>query len=89
MVGYHYDQITGDSGAGARLGDFKGRVTALGGTLGYTFNLDGRPISTRLKVFREFDAVNRLDGTAAYVTVALPLFVQSMGRPGATVLPTK
>jgi hypothetical protein len=26
LVGYHYQQVTGDSGAGARLGDFKGRV---------------------------------------------------------------
>jgi hypothetical protein len=81
--------LTGDSGAGARLGDFKGRVTALGGTLGYTFAVDGRPISTRIKVFREFDARNRLEGTAAYVTVALPLFVPPTGRSGAASLPTK
>jgi hypothetical protein len=89
VVGYHYNQLTGDSGDGARLGDFKGRVTALGGTLGYTFNVDGRPISTRIKVFREFDAHNRLEGTAAYFTVALPLYVQPMGRPGVASQPTK
>jgi hypothetical protein len=88
-VGYHYDQLTGDSGAGARLGDFKGRVTALGGTLGYSFNVDGRPISTRLKVFHEFDVHNRLEGTTAYFTVALPLFVQPMGNPGVASLPAK
>jgi hypothetical protein len=73
LVGYHYNQLTGDSGAGALLGDFKGRVTALGGTLGYTFKFADRDISTRVKVFREFDVQNRLEGTAAYLTIALPL----------------
>lgn len=83
VVGYHYNQVTGDSGTGAQLGDFQGRVSALGGTLGYTFELDGRPISTRVKVFREFDVHNRLEGTAAYFTVALPLSVPSAGHAGA------
>ncbi|MCS0503333.1 SphA family protein [Ancylobacter mangrovi] len=75
LVGYYYDQVTGDSGAGARLGDFKGEVTALGGTIAYNFELGQTPVSTRLKVYREFDAVNRLEGTSAFITVAFPLSV--------------
>lgn len=75
LVGYHYDQITGDSGPGARLGPYKGRVTALGGTIAYNFELGQTPISTRLKLYREFDAVNRLEGTAGYATIAFPLSV--------------
>ena len=74
LVGYYYEQVTGDSGSGAKLGDFKGRVVALGGSLGYMFKVDGRDVSTRLKVYREFDVQNRLEGTAAYLTVALPLY---------------
>ena len=75
LVGYYYDQITGDSGPGAQLGDFEGRVTALGGTIAYNFELGQTPISTRLKIYREFDVQNRLEGTAGYFTVAFPLAV--------------
>jgi hypothetical protein len=75
LVGYYYDQLTADSGAGARLGAFEGQVTALGGTIAYNFELGQTPVSARLKVYREFDAVNRLEGTAGYVTVAFPLSV--------------
>ena len=30
VAGYHYQQLTGDSGSGAHLGPFKGRVSAFG-----------------------------------------------------------
>jgi len=46
--GYHYQQLTGDSGAGATLGDFKGRVTALGPTISAIFMLGQVPIVTSL-----------------------------------------
>lgn len=75
LVGYYYNQLTGDSGPGARLGSFEGRVVALGGAIGYTFEAGQLPISTRLKIFREFDAVNRQEGTAGYFTVSLPLAI--------------
>ncbi|MEP9352797.1 transporter [Xanthobacter sp. KR7-65] len=73
LVGYFYDQITGDSGPGARLGAFEGRVTALGGMVAYNFELAGTPISTRVRVYREFDVVNRLEGVAGFGTVAFPI----------------
>src|SRR6516162_8256086 len=34
-VGYVYNQVTGDSGAGARLGDFKSRVAGIGPQIGF------------------------------------------------------
>jgi hypothetical protein len=34
-VGYIYNQITGDSGLGARLGDFKSRVAGIGPQIGF------------------------------------------------------
>lgn len=73
LVGYHYQQITGDGGPGARLGDFEGQVTALGGTVAYNFNLGDRPLTARLKAYREFAAENRLEGTSAFLTLSLPL----------------
>jgi hypothetical protein len=32
---WYFEQVTGDSGAGARLGDFKGRTAGLGPVLDY------------------------------------------------------
>ena len=37
LVGYYYNQITGDSGPGATLGAFEGQVAALGPAINYTF----------------------------------------------------
>jgi hypothetical protein len=75
LVGYYYNQLTGDSGSGARLGDFEGEVAAIGGTLGYNFQIGILPVSTRLKYFHEFDVENRLEGDAGFFTVAMPLWV--------------
>jgi hypothetical protein len=77
VVGYYYKQITGDSGPGAILGAFKGEVTAIGGTIGYNMRIGDLPIATRLKIYREFDVTNRLEGTAGYFTLSMPLFVST------------
>ena len=83
LVGYYYDQLSGDSGAGATLGAFKGRVAALGGSVGYNFKLGDLPVSTRVKVYREFDVRNRLEGTAAYFSLSLPLYIIPKSTPAA------
>ncbi len=67
IAGYHYQQITGDSGAGARIGSFEGRVTGLGPDITYTFMCGKIPISTELKYFREFDVENRLTGDNGFL----------------------
>lgn len=77
-VGYVYQQLTGDSGAGAVLGPFKGEVAAIGGSLGYDFKLGAAPVSARLRVYHEFHARNRLKGNAAFLALSMPLWV-----PGA------
>lgn len=73
VVGYYYNQLTGDGGDGATLGDFKGRVAALGGTMTYNFMMGETPASLRLKVFREFDVKNRLEATTGFLTISFPL----------------
>ncbi|MGX9978702.1 SphA family protein [Methylobacterium fujisawaense] len=75
LVGYFYDQLTGDSGSGDRIGPFKGRVVSLGGQIGYTFHVGEIPISTNVRVYREFDVRNRFQGTATYLTISAPLWV--------------
>ena len=75
VAGYHYDQITGDSGPGATLGDFEGRVTALGPVMTYSFNLGKLPVSTQWSYFHEFDVENRAEGDVGLITVSVPLSV--------------
>ena len=64
-----------DSGAGATLGDFKGRVTALGALLTYSFALGKIPVSTQWTYFHEFDVENRVEGDAGLLTISMPLSV--------------
>lgn len=73
----HYEQISGDSGSGATLGPHKGRVTAVGGAIGYKFEVAGTAVSTQVKVLREVSVENRPRGTIALFTVAFPLGGQS------------
>ncbi|MBX5163227.1 MULTISPECIES: transporter [unclassified Rhizobium] len=74
LVGYYYDQVTGDSGDGA-TSDFKGRVAAIGATIGWTFKAGELPISSRLKYFHEFASENRAEGDALFLTIAIPLSI--------------
>ena len=73
--GYHYQQLTGDSGAGATLGDFKGRVSALGPMMSATFMLGPIPVAASLRYFHEFNVENRLEGHAGWLTISVPLWV--------------
>ena len=73
LTGYYYQQVTGDSGAGAILGDFKGRATALGALFTYSFALGKIPVSTQWTYFHEFDVENRLEGDAGLLTISMPL----------------
>jgi hypothetical protein len=72
-AGYFYDQFTPDGGSGDKIGAFEGRVVALGGGMTYNFALGKIPVSTTARVYREFDTDNRLQGTAGWLTMAIPL----------------
>jgi hypothetical protein len=78
---YHFEQLSGDSGAGAALGPNKGRVTGIGGTAAYTFTLIDTPVTARLRVFEEFDAKRRLEGTAVFFSLSFPLLVNLPANP--------
>jgi hypothetical protein len=73
LAGYYYQQITGDSGSDARLGSFEGRVVALGPVAGLTIPLADRAIQASFRAYHEFAAENRLEGVAAFGSVAIPL----------------
>ena len=78
-LGYYFQQISDDSGSGATLGGFRGRVAALGGTIAYNTVLGRAPSTFRVRLVQEFDAQNRLEGTGGFLSLTLPL---SMKMPG-------
>lgn len=76
VLAYYFEQVSGDSGEGARLGAFKGRVTGVGGTAAYNFMLGKAPATLRFRAIHEFDAKNRLEGDSFWLGLTMPLAVQ-------------
>jgi len=66
-----YEQVTGDSGSGARLGDFKGRSIGIGPVIDYVLPFKGG--STLVAEFRwlpELDTENRVEGDYLWLKIA-------------------
>jgi hypothetical protein len=59
---FYFKQITGDSGDGAILGDFKGKTAGLGPVIGYIKPLDKDVLVFDLKWLKETDTEKRLEG---------------------------
>ena len=59
---WYFEQVTGDSGAGARLGDFKGRTAGIGPVLGYIQPIGQDKLVLEVKWLPELDTRNRLNG---------------------------
>ena len=72
IAGYFFQQLTGDSGPGATLGDFKGRVLGIGPQVGFLFPV-GNELQgyLNLKAYRDIAAENRPEGYTAWVTLAI------------------
>jgi hypothetical protein len=70
-VGYAYEQLTGDSGTGAKLGAFKSRVEAIGPQIGYVFPIGQFQGVLNAKGYWEFDAENRAKGWNSWLTFAI------------------
>ena len=71
LVGYAYQQVSGDSGSGARLGDFKSRVFGVGPQLTYIFPLGDAQGVLNLKGYKEFAAEHRAEGWNVWLTFAI------------------
>jgi hypothetical protein len=78
---YHLQQLTDDSGSGARLGAFKGRTTGVGPTAAVNFTLGKTQVTARVRVFQEFAVENRPKSTTAFLSLTVPL---KMWLPPAT-----
>lgn len=73
IIGYHYQQISDDTGKGAVLGGFRGQTSALGLTVGHAFKIGNKPAQVRIKALREFKTKNRVKGTSVLLTLSLPI----------------
>jgi hypothetical protein len=70
IAGYAFQQVTGDSGSGAILGPFKGRVLALGPLVDESFRIGEIPFDLAMKYELEFEAQNRGTGDSLWVSLA-------------------
>jgi hypothetical protein len=71
VVGYAYQQLTGDSGSGATLGDFKSRVFGVGPQIGYIFPVGDMQGYVNVKGYWEFEAENRPEGWNIWLTMSI------------------
>ncbi|MET0669919.1 MAG: transporter [Xanthobacteraceae bacterium] len=79
LVGYAYQQLTGDSGG--RVGDFKSRVFGVGPQVGFIFPLGtSHQGYVNLKGYKEFGAEHRPEGWNAWLTFVI--------SPAAQAAPT-
>jgi hypothetical protein len=90
LVGYVYEQLTGDSGCAPVLCPFKSRVIGIGPQIGYIFPVAGMQGYVNLKGYGEFDSANRPDGWNVWLTFVLspaPPAAQSSPPPILTKTP--
>ncbi|MBL0373367.1 transporter [Rhizobium sp. KVB221] len=82
VVGYAFQQLTGDSGNGATLGDFKSRVFGIGPQVGYKFPVSEAAAGyVNLKGYYEFGAKNRPEGWNMWLTLAFsPAVPKAVGQ---------
>jgi hypothetical protein len=82
LVGYWYEQLSGDSNNPAILGDFKGRAIAVGPEVSYQFMQNPkRPVTIDLRWYHEIEVKNRLEGNSVFLTLSLPLAITAQPSP--------
>lgn len=69
--GFHLEQISGDSGDGALLGNFEAQASGIGPALLWSTQAAGRPITLIAKWLHEFDAERRIEGDHFIVSIVL------------------
>jgi len=68
---FYYQQVTGDSGAGARLGDFQGRTVGIGPVVSYATKIRGADLVAEVKWLPELEVNKRLKGDYVWFKLAV------------------
>ena len=82
LAGYLYQQVTGDSGPGAKLGPFTGRAVGIGPQIGFII-----PISKEyqgylnIKGYKDIEVENRANTWSTWVTFAISPAPPEPSRP--------
>jgi hypothetical protein len=71
LNGFHLHQISGDSGSGALLGDYKSEATGLGLNLMRSTWVGAQDVTFIAKWIHELDAENRIEGDHIFVSLAM------------------
>jgi hypothetical protein len=66
---FWYQQVEGDSGSGATLGDFRARSNGVGPELSFVKSRENLTVSESLKWLSEFSTKNRLEGDTIWFKI--------------------
>lgn len=69
--GFYLKQVSGDSGDGARLGDFKGEAAGVGPAVLWSTKGLGREVTIIAKWLHEYHAERRIEGDHVFVSFAM------------------
>lgn len=69
--GFYLQQVSGDSGEGAVLGDFEGRTVGLGPVLNVIQTIGDKKLAIQAKWLPELDTKNRLEGNWVWLSVGM------------------
>lgn len=82
LQGYYFDQVSGDTGAGATLGSFEGEATGLGATVAYHFPIGQKPATLRFRALADLDVTNRSKSDVAWLEFSVPLHMNLPAAAG-------
>lgn len=68
---FYYQQISGDSGSGAVLGDFEGRTLGVGPVLSYVTKMGTTDVIAEIKWLPELDVKHRMEGDYVWFKLAM------------------
>jgi hypothetical protein len=71
IQGFYYKQLTGDSGDGAILGDFKAEAAGIGPAILWNTKVANQEVSFIVKWLHEYHAENRLEGDHIFISFAM------------------
>jgi hypothetical protein len=71
VAGYYFQQITDDSGPGAKLGGFRGMAVGIGPQIGFLFPVGDYQGYLNLKGLADIEVENRPQGWSTWVTFAI------------------
>lgn len=71
IVGYYFQQISDDRGAGAALGGFRSRIAGIGPQIGYIFPINDMQGFLGLKAYKEFAVEHRPEGWNMWLTFSV------------------